>query len=101
MTSLRMDLAGDLNATEVKHFDDSNLGAGIDWRDQGAVGAVKNQGGCGSCWAFCATAATEAAHKIASGNLETLSEQQLVDCVPSGCNGGWHGRALEYFMTTP
>ena len=98
-TSLKMDLAdGDV---QEGHFDDSNLLGAIDWRTKGGVNPVKNQGGCGSCWAFGATAVTENAHFIASGKLLTLSEQQLVDCVPSGCGGGWHGRALNYFKTTP
>ena len=56
-------------------LDDSNLEQSMDWRSKGFVNAVKNQARCGSCWAFGATAVTEAAHKKATGNLERLSEQ--------------------------
>lgn len=71
----------------------------IDWVSKGGVSPVKNQGQCGSCWAFSATGVLEANAKI-HGQSVSLSEQQLVDCSGSygnhGCNGGWPSSALNY-----
>ena len=75
----------------IEVLDETNLTASIDWRSKGAVNAVKNQGGCGSCWAFSATAAIEGHHFIKSGKLISLAEQEFVDCDTKshGCGGGW------------
>jgi xylem cysteine proteinase len=74
----------------------------LDWRDKGAVGDVKNQASCGSCWAFSATAAVEGFWKLSGKNLENLAEQQLVDCATNGnygCNGGWMDYAFQYLIS--
>ncbi|XP_010666300.3 pro-cathepsin H [Beta vulgaris subsp. vulgaris] len=71
-----------------------------DWRAEGIVSPVKNQGHCGSCWTFSTTGALEAAYAQAFGNIISLSEQQLVDCAGAfnnyGCNGGLPSQAFEY-----
>jgi len=69
----------------------TGLAESVDWRDKKAVNAVKNQGQCGSCWAFSATSAIEGHNFIQTGKLLSLSEQQMVDCdmKSHGCNGGW------------
>lgn len=71
----------------------------FDWRDSNGVTSVKNQGGCGSCWAFAATGAFEAAIKIHDGIEYDLSEQQVMSCniYESGCGGGWAEPVYELF----
>ena len=87
----------------------SNVDAGttqmngdVDWVSQGAVTDVKNQGQCGSCWAFSTTGGLEGLSKLNGGTLESFSESQLVDCSGSfgnqACNGGLMTNALKYVM---
>merc|ERR1719464_2067826 len=73
----------------------------LNWVDAGAVTPVKDQGQCGSCWAFSTTGALEGAHFVSSKELLSFSEQQLVDCAGLrygnlGCNGGMQARAFKY-----
>jgi len=75
------------------------LPAAVDWRESGVVSAVKDQGGCGSCWAFAATETMESAYAVASGNLIELAPQTLVSCManPDDCggSGGCQGAIAE------
>jgi len=78
----------------------SNLAAptSFDWRDKNAVTPVKNQGQCGSCWAFSTTESIESFWFLAGHNLTSLAVQQIVSCdtVDGGCNGGDTPTAYAY-----
>jgi len=86
--------------------DVSTLADSIDWRSKGAVATVKDQGQCGSCWAFSATGALEGAYQIKTGKLVDYAPQHFVDCdnrqnsknkgSDMGCNGGLMDSAFSW-----
>jgi cathepsin L len=85
----------------IQIFEETNASS-VNWVEAGAVTAVKNQGSCGSCWAFSSTGSIEGAHFVATGELLSFSEQQLVDCSTirygnMGCNGGLQSGAYRYY----
>ncbi|KAI3459928.1 hypothetical protein Pfo_016591 [Paulownia fortunei] len=87
---------------EFKYRDFENLPKSVDWRKKGAVTRIKNQGSCGSCWAFSTVAAVEGINQIVTGNLTELSEQELIDCdttYNNGCNGGLMDYAFTYIVS--
>lgn len=97
-----------VHTAPIKNFTARRKPAGIDWRHTEAVTAVKNQGQCGSCWAFSATEAVESQLTLASGGKYRidLSPQQITSCTPAtgqygcqGCNGGFTEGAYEYLKT--
>ncbi len=83
---------------KIYPVDKDPLPTSLNWADLGGVTGVRNQGECGSCWAFAATAELESFVKIYYGEDMNLSEQQSVSCNPYGssCDGGW--AAASYYV---
>ncbi len=79
----------------------------FNWRDDNKVTSVKQQGRCGSCWAFTSTAVFEANYMIRNGKDLDMSEQHILDCAENSrgkdcgsCNGGWYGHVFDYLTRT-
>merc|ERR1712008_137895 len=104
MNGYRYDLkkngTGLLGATYISPAN-VQLPKNVDWRTSGAVTPVKDQGQCGSCWAFSTIGGLEGAWELSSGSLTSMSEQQLVDCssANNGCGGGNMESAFEWLET--
>lgn len=98
---LTLTVPKDLKRNVVLDQETTPIVGDIDWVSQGKVSAIKNQGSCGSCWAFSATGAIESA-LLLNGQDTLVSEQELVDCSRPygnmGCNGGWMDSAFEYVI---
>ena len=96
-------LAGDKGESQEEQGRNlQSVPANFDWRNQGAVTSVKNQGSCGGCWAFCTAANIEGQLYIRRRQSISLSPQQMIDCDNSnnGCNGGMMGPAMNYIRNT-
>lgn len=70
----------------------------MDWRALNMTSPVKNQGKCGSCYIFSAISALESQYLINTYNRPEFSEQALLNCLDSGCNGGWMSWVWEYML---
>ena len=80
-----------VKASERSYPNQKDLPESVDWREKGAITDVKNQGQCGSCWAFATTENIESYAQISSGQLVELSAQQVTSCTPNPVNCGGVG----------
>ncbi|MBN3280404.1 CATS protein, partial [Polyodon spathula] len=99
LNGLLMPATGEMNHTFTLP-PNASMPLTMDWRLGGFVSEVKNQGSCGSCWAFSSVGALEGQLKKTTGHLVSLSPQNLVDCSwrygNHGCHGGLMSKAFLY-----
>jgi len=100
-------LKGDVLSEDDAHLGElevqSEVASTVDWStDKSVVNPVKDQGQCGSCWAFSAVGTVESAYAVAAGKLGSYAEQQLVDCDTrsDGCSGGYNQYGISYIGNT-
>ncbi|XP_070768612.1 cathepsin K [Enoplosus armatus] len=98
MTGLLIPMTHERSFTMALDDNVSKLPKSVDYRKKGLVTPVKNQGSCGSCWAFSSAGALEGQLAKTTGQLLDLSPQNLVDCVTEndGCGGGYMTKAFKY-----
>ncbi|XP_050205069.1 senescence-specific cysteine protease SAG39-like [Mercurialis annua] len=96
-TAYKRPAGGSLTATTTpfKYENVTDPPSAVDWTQKHAVTSVKDQGTCGSCWAFSAVGATEGLRKITKNDLTSLSVQELVDCDNKGEDKGCEGGSME------
>ncbi|KAF9787548.1 hypothetical protein SFRURICE_001600 [Spodoptera frugiperda] len=101
-TGLRQDFDSGCDYAPDDYIPDDDVPESFDWRDHGVVTSVKNQGDCGSCYAFSAVGNIEGQYAMKYKELVDLSPQQIIDCVmdTEGCDGGLMSLALQDIMYT-
>nr|XP_046273345.1 procathepsin L-like [Scatophagus argus] len=102
LNGLKLEEPTDFRNNTFKDVSGLSIPQSVDWRKEGLVSPVRNQGLCGSCWAFSSLGALEGQMKKRTGVLVPLSPQNLVDCSMSdgnlGCKGGYITKSYSYII---